>query len=60
MTRCSKFFAKLLTDASGQDLVEYAFVVAFIALVAIASMQTLAGSILTALAGIGTHITNAV
>ena len=35
----------LLSDESGQDMIEYALVAALIALGAIAAMQTLAGKI---------------
>jgi pilus assembly protein Flp/PilA len=50
----------LLHDESGQDLIEYALVAAVIGLGAAASMRTLATTIATALAVIGTRLTNAV
>ena len=43
----------LIRDEGGQDLVEYALVVALIALGATASMSALASSFSTAFAGIG-------
>ncbi len=44
----------------GQDLVEYALVVALIAFAAVAGMQTLAGDINSAFANIGTELTGAI
>jgi pilus assembly protein Flp/PilA len=55
-----KGLLKLAKDESGQDLIEYALVAALIALGAIASMRTLATAISTALANVGTRLTNAV
>lgn len=49
-----------LTEDEGQDLVEYALVVALIALAATAGMKTLAGDISTAFTNIGTTLTTAV
>jgi len=43
----------LICDESGQDLVEYALVVALIALGATASISSLAGSFSTAFSSIG-------
>jgi Flp pilus assembly pilin Flp len=51
---------KLAKDESGQDLVENALVLAFIALAAIAAMKTFAQSIITTLTGIGSKITSTV
>lgn len=52
---------ELLKDAvegeEGQDLVEYAMIVAFIALVATASMSALASSVDTAFRNVGTTLT---
>jgi pilus assembly protein Flp/PilA len=54
----------LLKDAllseQGQDLIEYALVVAFIAFAATAGMKTLAGNINTAFVTIGTDLTTAI
>ena len=46
-----------LTREEGQDLIEYALVVALIALAATAGMKTLAGDINTAFTNIGTALT---
>jgi pilus assembly protein Flp/PilA len=50
----------LLSDESGQDLIEYALVAAIIALGATAAMTTLAGTISTAFGAVGTKLSNAV
>jgi pilus assembly protein Flp/PilA len=50
---------ELMNREEGQDLVEYALVVAIIALGATASMQALAKSISTAFASISTTFANA-
>lgn len=49
----------LLSDEQGQDLIEYALVVALIAFGAIAGMKTLANDINTAFNNIGTTLTSA-
>jgi len=46
-----------LRSESGQDLIEYALVVALIAFAATAGMQTVANNINTAFANIGTKLT---
>jgi len=48
--------ARMLRDESGQDLVEYALVVALIALAATAGMSSLAGQINSAFAALGTKM----
>jgi len=45
-----------LIDESGQDLIEYALVVALISLAATVSMRSVATAISAAFTGIGTHI----
>jgi Flp pilus assembly pilin Flp len=55
----SKAFLKLVKDVSGQEQIEYAHVAARIALGSGVSMRTLATTISTALANIGTRLTNA-
>ncbi|HEX4277976.1 MAG TPA: Flp family type IVb pilin [Bryobacteraceae bacterium] len=50
-------FREVLKDESGQDLIEYALVVALIALAATAGMTTVAGKIGTAFTSIGTKLT---
>jgi pilus assembly protein Flp/PilA len=51
----------LLKDAvkgeEGQDLIEYALLIAFVAFAVTAGMRSLAGSINTAFAKIGTNLT---
>ena len=49
----------LIMSEEGQDLVEYALVLALIALAAVATMQTLAGAISIALVNIGMALTSA-
>jgi pilus assembly protein Flp/PilA len=49
----------LLMQEEGQDLIEYALVVALIAFAAVATMKTLATDINTVYANIGTQLTNA-
>lgn len=49
----------LLTQEEGQDLVEYALIVALIALAATAGMRTLATAINTGFTTLGTTLTNA-
>ena len=46
-----------IEDQSGQDLVEYALVLALIALAATVSMKTLATNIGTAFTSVGTKLT---
>ena len=56
-----KLSAKLQTlmlREEGQDLIEYALVVALIAFAAVGSMKLLATDINTAFANIGTSVTN--
>jgi len=47
----------LLSDERGQDLIEYALVVALIAFAATAGMNTVANNINTAFTNIGTKLT---
>jgi pilus assembly protein Flp/PilA len=47
----------LLVDEQGQDLIEYALVVALIAFAATAGMSTVAGNINAAFTAIGTKLT---
>jgi pilus assembly protein Flp/PilA len=59
----SKLYSRLQTlilQEEGQDLIEYALVVALIAFAAVTSMQTLATDINTAFLGIGTSLNNAI
>jgi pilus assembly protein Flp/PilA len=50
----------LLSDEEGQDLIEYALVVALIAFGATAAMTTLSSDINAAFSNIGTKLTSAV
>ena len=47
----------LISDESGQDLIEYALVAALVGLGCVASMQSLANSIGSAFNGIGNTLT---
>lgn len=49
---------QLLLDEGGQDLIEYALVVALIAFAATAGMSSLATSINNAFQGVGTTLTS--
>lgn len=51
---------QILLDENGQDLIEYALVVAMIAFAATASMATLANNINNAFAGISSKLNTAV
>jgi pilus assembly protein Flp/PilA len=50
----------LMTEDSGQDLIEYALVAALVGLGAIASITALKNSISTSFTSIGSALTNAV
>lgn len=54
----SMFLKNLLTNEDGQDLIEYALVVALIAFAATAGMGSLATDINTAFSNIGTSLTS--
>jgi pilus assembly protein Flp/PilA len=51
---------KLMTEESGQDLIEYALVAALVGLGSVTAMGTLAGSIANTFNTIGNELTNAV
>ena len=59
LAAASMMLQNLLSNEDGQDLIEYALVVALIAFAATAGMGTLAGDINTAFTNIGTSLTNA-
>jgi pilus assembly protein Flp/PilA len=44
------------TEEEGQDLVEYALIIALVALVCVTGLQTLAGGIKTAFTNISTNL----
>ena len=56
----AQILANVLKNEEGQDLVEYALVVALIAFAAIAGMGTLANDINTAFTNIGNKLTASV
>jgi Flp pilus assembly pilin Flp len=60
MNRFRSLVTRLHQDERGQGLVEYVLVVAFLVLVATASMQTIATSIHTIFDRLNTALTNAV
>ena len=53
-----QLFSALVNDESGQDLVEYALVVALIALGSITAMGTLSTAIQNAFTNVGTTLTS--
>ncbi|GAC1445513.1 MAG: hypothetical protein NVSMB52_06840 [Chloroflexota bacterium] len=57
--RLSRKVASFMQDESGQDMVEYALVVALIALGSVASMNSLANSISSAYNTIGSNVLTA-
>ena len=60
MNNLKHILSRLLSDESGQDLIEYALVAALIALGATAAMTTLAGTISTTFSTVGSKLTLAV
>jgi len=50
----------LMTEESGQDLIEYALVAALVGLGAVASMKSLSNAIGNTFNGVGNQLTNAV
>ena len=57
MTMKTRRWTSLIADIAGQDLIEYALVVALIAFAAAAGMTTVATKINTAFTNIGTKLT---
>jgi pilus assembly protein Flp/PilA len=55
-----KAWSRFLSDESGQDLIEYALVVAFIALGSVATMKGLATSLGSFFGSLGTTLTSSV
>jgi pilus assembly protein Flp/PilA len=53
-----QIFNNLISDESGQDLIEYALVAALIGLGAVAAMNKLSGSVGNAFNSIGTSLTS--
>jgi pilus assembly protein Flp/PilA len=60
MTNLRRILTNLISDESGQDLIEYALVAALIALGATAAMNSLATNISTAFSTVGSKLTTAV
>jgi pilus assembly protein Flp/PilA len=60
MKNMKQLLKNLMTDESGQDLIEYALVAALVGLGAVAAMKSLSSSIGTTFNGVGTSLTNAV
>ena len=59
MKNFTQLFKNLISEESGQDLIEYALVAALVGLGSVASMQSLATSISNTFSGIGTALANA-
>jgi pilus assembly protein Flp/PilA len=55
-----QIFKNLISDESGQDLIEYALVAALVGLGSVAAMSGLANSIGNTFNGVGTALTAAV
>jgi pilus assembly protein Flp/PilA len=53
-------WARLLTDESGQDLIEYALVAALIGVAVITAVSTLGNKIGTSFNTVGNNLTNAI
>ncbi len=60
MKHLKRILSDLISDESGQDLIEYALVAALIALGATAAMTTLASSISGAFSTVGSKLSAAV
>jgi pilus assembly protein Flp/PilA len=59
-TEAARLWSRLLADESGQDLIEYALVMVFIAFGSVATMMGLATNLGTFFAGLGATLTSAV
>lgn len=55
-----QFLKNLMTEESGQDLIEYALVAALVGLGSVVAMQGLANSIANTFTGVGNALTNSV
>jgi pilus assembly protein Flp/PilA len=60
MKNMKQLVKSLMTDESGQDLIEYALVAALVGLGSVAAMNSLAGSIAGTFNGVGNALSNAV
>jgi pilus assembly protein Flp/PilA len=57
--RVKELLRRLVSDDSGQDLIEYALVAALVGLGALAAMKGLSNSIKNTYNGVGTALSNA-
>jgi Flp pilus assembly pilin Flp len=53
------WFRRFLSEDAGQDLIEYAFLAVFIALVVTAGLEAVAAGINTQMSNIGTQVSSA-
>jgi len=60
MKNMKQILNNLISEESGQDLIEYALVAALVGLGSVAAMGSLANSISTAFNGVGTQLDSAV
>ena len=60
MKNMKQILSNLMTEESGQDLIEYALVAALVGLGSVAAMNGLATSISNTFGGVGNALTNAV
>jgi len=60
MKNMKQILKNLMTEESGQDLIEYALVAALVGLGSVTAMGSLANSISTAFGGVGTALNSAV
>jgi pilus assembly protein Flp/PilA len=60
MTNLKHMLKNLMTEESGQDLIEYALVAALVGLGSVTAMSSLANSISTTFNGVGDAVTSAV
>ena len=60
MTNLKHMLKNLMTEESGQDLIEYALVAALVGLGSVTAMSSLANSISTTFNGVGNAVTSAV
>jgi pilus assembly protein Flp/PilA len=60
MKNFKQILNNLMTEESGQDLIEYALVAALVGLGSVVAMGNLATSISTAFGGVGTALSSAV
>jgi pilus assembly protein Flp/PilA len=59
MTSVKQLLKNLMTEDSGQDLIEYALVAALVGLVAVASITALKNTVANTFNSVGSQLTNA-